>query len=189
MQRIEDAPEYLCRCFEGEAFSGGVVVVSDIGVEFFIGAGREVCFSGQCAAQTTDGVFDSALLPGGMGITEEGLHADGIGEAPVFGKLGAVVESAGLAQGRWQGGELPEQAPDHRSCGFVRLSGDEQKAGPKLERAATSGGRSAMLRRSLKKRIGLPPPRRSRPRRLLARGSRRCQIVLLRRAMIDVTVD
>jgi len=51
----------------------------------------EIGLAGDEAPHAADGVFDAALLPGCMGIAEEGRHAEGV-EAVVAGELGAIVE-------------------------------------------------------------------------------------------------
>ena len=57
----------------------------------------EVGFAGQEASQPADGILDGALLPGAVGITEEGSHAEVLGQDEMFGELGAVVEGDGSA--------------------------------------------------------------------------------------------
>jgi hypothetical protein len=46
---------------EAEAFSGGVVIALDAGLEFLWGQGGEVGFTGQVAAHAADGVFNAAF--------------------------------------------------------------------------------------------------------------------------------
>src|SRR5487761_985393 len=60
---------------------------------------------GQDASESADGVFDAALLPGGVRITEEGFESEALPQAVVVGELGSVVEGDGLAQLAWQRGE------------------------------------------------------------------------------------
>ena len=67
--------EYLVGSFKGEAFSGGVVVALQADGKMMGGESVEVGFSGQLAAQAANRVFDTALLPGRMGIAEPGLDA------------------------------------------------------------------------------------------------------------------
>src|SRR5581483_5307521 len=83
--------KYLSRGLEPKAFARGVVVGGDAGVEEVIVDGGDVCVARQEAPQATDGVFDGALLPGAMGITEEGLDAELVDQDEMLGKLGAVV--------------------------------------------------------------------------------------------------
>ena len=85
---------------EVEAFPGCVVVLAGEVLDLVMGEGSEVCFAGQGSAQASDGVLD-AFLPGGMGLTEERLDAEGMGEAGVLSELGSVVEGDGLAKFAW----------------------------------------------------------------------------------------
>ena len=94
---VQQFVEHLCRCFEVKAFSWGVVVGAQEGVEASIGEGCEVGFARDEAAHTTDGVFDAALLPGRIGIAEEGFDGEVVKQL-MSGELGAVVEGNGLAQ-------------------------------------------------------------------------------------------
>ena len=48
---------------EVKAFSRGVVVGADEGVEAFVGEGCEVGLAGDEAAHSADGIFDTAFLP------------------------------------------------------------------------------------------------------------------------------
>src|ERR1035441_7883933 len=54
--------EYLVGSFEAEAFSGSVVIAFEVEGEAMCWQGIEVGVSGQLAAQTTNRVFDAALL-------------------------------------------------------------------------------------------------------------------------------
>ena len=58
--------------------------------------GSEIGLAGQGAAQAGDGMFDPALLPRDVRVTEEGLNAEGM-EMVMAGELGAIVEGDGLA--------------------------------------------------------------------------------------------
>jgi len=60
--------------------------------------GVEVGFAGEASSQSADGIFDAALLPRASDIAEEGLDAETAVEAVMFGELGTVVEADGLAQ-------------------------------------------------------------------------------------------
>ena len=70
--------------------------------------GRQVGLARQGAAQAADGVLDAALLPGRMGLTEEGLEAERM-EGIMPRKLRPVIEGDRLAprggQGREEGGD------------------------------------------------------------------------------------
>jgi len=84
-----------------KAFSRGVVIGSQESEEAFVGEGCEIGLSGEDASQSADGVFDAALLPGGVGIAEEGLGGEVV-QPIVSGEFGAIVEGDGLAQIRRQ---------------------------------------------------------------------------------------
>ena len=64
--------------------------------------GSQIGFARQGAAQAADGMFDPALLPRGVRVTEEGLDAEGL-EVVMAGELGAIVEGDGLAAVGGQG--------------------------------------------------------------------------------------
>ena len=72
--------EYLVGSFEAEAFSGSVVEAFEAAGEVRGGQGIEVGTSGQLTAQTANGVFDAALLPGRVGIAEPGLNAEALAQ-------------------------------------------------------------------------------------------------------------
>src|SRR5262245_65774457 len=73
---VQQFVEHLCRCFEVKAFSRGVVVGAQEGVEAALRKGCEVGLARDEAAHATDGIFDATLLTGGVGIAEESL--DGV---------------------------------------------------------------------------------------------------------------
>src|SRR6266851_1815913 len=106
---------------EAEAFSGCEVVGGSAGIKGIGVDGREVGFAGQGASHASDGVFDAALLPGAMGIAEEGLHAELGVELMVEGELGAVIEGDGLAQPIGQRLEPSEELLNGWLGGFARL--------------------------------------------------------------------
>src|SRR6266700_2207407 len=114
---------------EAEALSGCVVVGSGAGIKGIGVEGREVGFAGQGTSQATDGVLDAALLPGAMGIAEEGLEAELGFELMVEGELGAIVEGDGLAQRVGQGFEPSLQLLGGRLSGFAGLLGEQEDAG------------------------------------------------------------
>src|SRR5271155_1607932 len=63
---------------EVQTLSRGMVVgLSDTG-DLVWGDVVEVGVPGQEAADPADGVLDAALLPGGVGIAEEGIEADAV---------------------------------------------------------------------------------------------------------------
>ena len=59
------------------------------GADCLFADGVEICFPGQAAAQSSDGIFDAAFLPWRADIAEEGLDADLAGELMVQGELRA----------------------------------------------------------------------------------------------------
>src|SRR5205085_10067625 len=76
---------------EVKAFTGRIVVGGDELTEAAGWEGCEVGFAGDEAAHSTDGIFDAALLPGGVGIAEEGLDRE-VMQREVAGELGCFVE-------------------------------------------------------------------------------------------------
>ena len=82
---------------EVKAFPGCVVVGSDKVAESAVGQCRKVGFAGHEAPHPADGILDAALLPGSVGVTEEGLDGEAM-QRQVIGELGAVVEGDGLTQ-------------------------------------------------------------------------------------------
>src|SRR5437763_10319280 len=72
---------------KSEALSRCVVVGGDAGAEGVVVDGVEVCLAGQGSSHAADGVFDGTLLPGTMGIAEEGSHAELVGEDEVLSEL------------------------------------------------------------------------------------------------------
>src|SRR5436305_12920556 len=82
---------------EVKAFTRRIVVGGD---ELSEAAGWKPCeigFARDEAAHPADGIFDTALLPGRVGIAEEGLDRE-VMQREVAGELGSVVEGDGMAQ-------------------------------------------------------------------------------------------
>jgi hypothetical protein len=125
---VQQFVEHLCRCFEVKAFSWGVVVDAQEGVETSIREGCEVSLARDEAAHTTDGIFDATLLPGGVGIAEEGLDGEAVKQV-MTGELGAIVKGHGLTQPRRQIFEEGVQVRGDAIGGFVGRPGGEQDAG------------------------------------------------------------
>jgi len=125
---VQQFVEHLCRCFEVKAFSRGVVVGAQEGVEAALRKGCEVGLARDEAAHTTDGIFDATLLPGGVGIAEESLDGEAV-KHTMTGELGAIVEGHGLAQPRGQAFEERVQMRGDAIGGFVGRPGGEQDAG------------------------------------------------------------
>jgi len=91
--------EGLVRGEEAEAFAWGMVVAKDASLELMGREGGEIGFTGEVAAEASDGVFDAAFLPRFVGVAEEGGEAEALGELEMLGELGSVIEGKGLAQG------------------------------------------------------------------------------------------
>ena len=87
-----------------EAFARGIIIHLDQARKLLVRERHHVGLAGQGAAQAPNGVFDIALLPRRVGITEEDVEAKGM-EVIVAGKLHAVIESDGLAPRRGQGSQ------------------------------------------------------------------------------------
>ena len=64
--------EDLSGGLEVKALAWRMVVDCDEGIELLVGYCCEIGVARQEAAYSADGVFDAALLPGGMGVAEEG---------------------------------------------------------------------------------------------------------------------
>ena len=83
---------------ETEAFSRREIGGEDDVLNFFVGHFVDVDLTRQPASQSAIGVFDFALLPRRVGVTEPSGHgASGLKES-VLGEGGVIVESNGLAQ-------------------------------------------------------------------------------------------
>jgi len=102
--------------FEVEALSRRVVVSGDQVIEAARVDGVEVCLARQVSSQSSDGVFDGALLPGAVGVAEEGSDCELVVEEVVLGELGAVVEGDGFAQAGLERSEPGEELV----CGVLR---------------------------------------------------------------------
>jgi hypothetical protein len=89
-----------------------------------IGKGCEVGLARNETAQTADGVFDAALLPGRVGVAEEGFDGEAVKPA-MTGELSAIVEGHGLAQPRGQAFEDGVQMRGDAIGGFAGRPGGE----------------------------------------------------------------
>src|SRR5579883_2346996 len=89
---------------EVKAFARRIVVGGDHATEASGWEAIQVGLAGHEAPHPADGVFDAALLPGGVRIAEEGLDGEAV-QGQMTGELGAVVEGHGLPQALWQGSE------------------------------------------------------------------------------------
>jgi hypothetical protein len=90
-------PEDFSRCEPVKAFSRGVVVSLDARAKACWGEKDKVGLARKKPAHPSDGILDAALLPGGVGVAEEGLEPDLV-QLEMARELGAVVEGNGLAQ-------------------------------------------------------------------------------------------
>jgi hypothetical protein len=61
-------------------------------LDVLIGELVDIEVTRQPSSQSAIGVFDSAFLPGGIGVTEPGRHIAHGSEEPVLGEGGVVVE-------------------------------------------------------------------------------------------------
>ena len=109
-----------------ETFPGGIIVRLDQACKVLLREGGQIGLAGQGPAQAPDGIFDPALLPGRMRITEKRLEAEGM-EVVMPGELGAVIEGDGLPP-----------------CGGQRSQQDGQDRG---DGGGLPGGRAARSRR------------------------------------------
>jgi hypothetical protein len=144
------------------------------------GDGLEVGFAWQGASQAADGIFHAALLPGAMGIAEEGLDAKVFVKPVMLGEFGSVVEADGFTHRLWKSAELTgdgRSGEDSLSIDrvlndveaglpFVQnqqplaVSGEQHEVGfPVARRLAAFdlGGPFGDGRRCLMKLAGLPP--------------------------------
>jgi hypothetical protein len=110
-----------------KAFSWGVVVGRQQGVESLIWQEDEVGLARQEAAHAADGIFDAALLPGSIAVAEEGLKAEPVQQA-MTGELGAVVEGQGSAQRRRQVGKHVDELIGDEIGGLTGWADPEQQA-------------------------------------------------------------
>ena len=146
-------PEDFRGCPVVQALAGRIIVQLHQLRKPFRRHGREVGLAGQPAAQASDGVFDAALLPGGMGVTEERLDAEGM-ELVMAGEFGAVVEGDGLAPGGGQRAQQPGEGGGDRGRRFAWRPVGEQQAG-----VAFMHGQHGLARGAEEHQIGFPMAR------------------------------
>ena len=132
--------EDLGRGLVAEALPGRIVVQLQGQRKLRFREGAEVGGAGQRAPQAADGVLHAALLPGGMGIAEEGLDAQGV-EAVVAGELGAVVEGEGLAPRGGKGAQQALQGSCRGVGSLAPLADRHQEAGGALVEGQDHGPR------------------------------------------------
>ena len=111
-----------------EAFSRSIIICLHQSRKVLLREGRQVGLARQGPAQAADGVLDAALLPGRVGLTEEGLEAEGM-EGVVARKLRPVIEGNGLAPGGRQGREERGDGVRDGRGGFAGGPRGNQQAG------------------------------------------------------------
>ena len=114
--------------FEVKAFSWGVIVGGNELSEASVWERCEVGFAGHEAAHSSDGVFDTALLPGRVGIAEEGADRQAV-QLMMAGEFGAVVEGDGLTQLLGQSAEQIEEMTGNAVSGLAGQPDRQQEAG------------------------------------------------------------
>ena len=110
-----------------KAFSWGVVVGCQKGVEALIWQEDEIGFAGQEAAHSADGIFDAALLPGGIAVAEVGLQPEPVQQA-MAGELGSVIEGEGSPQRRRQIGQHIDELSGNKIGGLAGWANSKQQA-------------------------------------------------------------
>ena len=128
----EEVFEYLSGCPVAKDLSRAVVVLSHDDLDSVCWNGLEICGAGQVAAHASDGIFDAALLPGPMWITEVGRQGELLCEAVMAGKFAAIVEGNGGAQRLGQGCEEGDELAGDAICGLVGDPLDDGVAGAAL---------------------------------------------------------
>jgi len=111
---------------EVKAFARGVVVSGNETAKATGWEGCEVGLARQEAAHPADGILDAALLPGGVGIAEEGFDREAV-QGQMAGELGTIVESNGLPQGFRQGGEQAHQVACDAARGLAGETDGQQQ--------------------------------------------------------------
>ena len=112
---------------EVKAFAWCIVVGVDGLTETAGREGCEVGFARDEASHSTDRILDAALLPGRVGIAEEGLDREAA-QRQVMSKLGAVVEGDGLTQALWQDREQANEMASDATRNFAGEADAEQQA-------------------------------------------------------------
>ena len=83
--------EDLCRGSIVKTLSWSVIIGTDQAEQALIGQCGQISFPRQSSAHASDGVFNPALLPGGMRVTEKGAHREFV-EAVMVSELSAIIE-------------------------------------------------------------------------------------------------
>ena len=148
-------PKYLCRGSVSQALARGIVVGLNQLRKPLLWHRGQVSLAGQSPAQPANGILHAALLPGGVGIAEEGLDPQ-LMEAVMAGELGPVIEGHRPAPG---GGHLPEQVRQGArdgAGGFARGPEGEEEAGVTFVQ-----GQHRLAIGSKEHQVGLPVPGRA----------------------------
>ena len=174
--------------------------------------GVEVGLARQCASQASDGILDAPFLPGAMRIAKEGFDAEGLVKPVMFGELGSVVEADGFADRLWKLAEATGDDPsgedslsiertlDDAEAGLsfmedeqpLAISGEQHEVGFPMPRdaAAFDLGGSFGDRTPLFDEAGRAAARASAaPASEFVARQQAMPVILLRRAMIDETID
>ncbi len=124
-------PEDLGWSEKAEALTWGIIIRPHELSKSLVGHRREVGLARQGAAHPSDGVLDAALLPRRVGVTEEGLDAEGM-ESMMPGELGAVVEGDSLAPRGGQGSQYLRDDVGDGVCVLAGGPGSNQQSGMAL---------------------------------------------------------
>ena len=129
VQRFVEFGEEFGGGIEVKAFSRGVVIGVCAGREEVRVDGFEIGFARHPFSQPADGVFDSAFLPGAMGVAEVGGDSQARRDHVMQGEFCSVVEGDGLAQTFGNGFEPPGDLAGDGLGGLAGLAGKEEEAG------------------------------------------------------------
>ena len=117
---------YLCRGSVAQALARCIVVGLNQPCKLIFWQGRQVYLARQSAPQAAVGVLDTALLPRGTSIAEEGLYAQ-VMEPMMACELGPVVEGDRPPQLRREGSEDLGDGAGDRICGLAwQSAGDDE---------------------------------------------------------------
>ena len=94
MQHLVD--KHFRRRRIAQAFARRVIIRVNEAMKPVGGQSSQIGLAGQGPAQAADGMFDPALLPGGVRVAEERLDAESM-KVVMAGEFGAIVEGDGLA--------------------------------------------------------------------------------------------
>ena len=120
--------EYFSGGFEAKAFSWGVIKAVSKGMEMVLREGVKVCFQGKITPDAPIHVFNTAFLPGAVGVTKKSGDAQRVIERVMLGKFGSIILGHGAPQGCGQLAEPGLHVLRNAACGFIVLLGDHNKA-------------------------------------------------------------